>query len=379
MKRQTILLNSNYAWSLIRFRQRMIQTLTSAGHTVVVTAPAIDSTMVRRLERLGAIAVEVPMARTGFGILSDLKYFLELRKVVYNHDVDKVVNYTIKPNIWGSFAAWSTGRQSFSMITGLGFAFIPGKGIVRFIAQKLSHMLLRFATTMNKAVIFQNSDDVSDFIAAGCLGRHDKVRMINGSGVDLIEFARVPLPDAAVFIMVARFLVTKGLREFVESAIDIKRDRPDIRFLLVGETWDGPDAISVEESSRWGQQGIEMLGQLDDVRPAIAEASVFVLPSWREGTPRSVLEAMAMGRAIITTDVPGCRETVEQGVNGLLVPPRDAEALKAGMLKLADDRPQRERMGANSVRLARERFDVELVNHTLFRHLGIELSAAKEG
>ena len=171
--------------------------------------------------------------------------------------------------------------------------------------------------------------------------------------------------------MIGRLLVSKGVREYGEAALAVLRERPDCRFALVGFFDEGPDGISKQEVDRWVAGGLQYFGLLDDVRPAIREASVYVLPSYREGTPRSVLEAMAMGRAIITTDVPGCRETVVDGVNGLLVKSREIESLIAAMIRLADDSFARTRMGAASFNYARERFAVDRVNQTLLAHLGL--------
>jgi glycosyltransferase involved in cell wall biosynthesis len=191
---------------------------------------------------------------------------------------------------------------------------------------------------------------------------HGRGYVVNGSGVELQRFSPVPLPGSSTFLLIARFLVDKGIREYVEAAQQVRRNNPRARFLLVGWHDDNPSSLGDEEVNGWVELGIiEYLGRLDDVRPAIAQADVYVLPSYREGTPRTVLEAMAMGRPIITTDVPGCRQTVVEGRNGFLVPPRDASALAQAMNRFIQDGGLAARMGHESRRLAEERFDAEIV------------------
>ena len=365
-----VLLNSSYGQSLVNFRARLIEELVAAGHKVHVTAPDFDDELVAQLAGMGATAHRVPLARTGIGPLSDLQYMSSIRRLIREIGAQLVLSYTSKPNIWASLAAGSLGVRSASLITGLGYAFTEGGGAKRRLVSVASRMLYRLATARNDVVIFQNPDDRSDFIAAGCLSDPSKARLVNGSGVDLEQFAVAPLPDAPVFLMVSRLLGTKGVREYARAALALRSRRPECRFLLVGYRDEGPDGIEQGELDKWQAGGLEYLGQLADVRPAIAEASVFVLPSfYREGTPRSTLEAMAMGRPIITTDMPGCRETVIHGDNGFLVPPRDADGLLEAMQRLAADPRMRARMGAQSRSLCERRFEVGDVTRTLLDHL----------
>lgn len=378
-----VLLNSSFAQSLVNFRARLIEELVAAGHQVHVTAPDFDEDLVAQLAGLGATAHRVPLARTGIGPLSDLRYALSIRRLIRDLGAQVVVSYTSKPNIWASLVAGSAGVRSASLITGLGYAFTEGGGARRRLVSIASRILYRLATSRNYVVIFQNPDDRADFISAGCLADPSKARLVNGSGVDIDQFAVAPLPDAPVFLMVARLLGTKGVREYVRAGLALRSRRPDCRLLLVGYRDEGPDGIGLDELNEWRSAGLEYLGQLADVRPAIAEASVFVLPSYyREGTPRSTLEAMAMGRAVITTDMPGCRETVVDGENGFLVPPRDADALLEPMQRLASDPPMRARMGAQSRAFCERRFEVGDVTRTLLDHLALDripATAARTG
>jgi glycosyltransferase involved in cell wall biosynthesis len=215
--------------------------------------------------------------------------------------------------------------------------------------------------------VFQNQDDEQLFRRLGLLSRRQKVCQINGSGVDLDHFSQAPQPPGLTFLMVSRLLKDKGVREYAAAATRLKAERPDVSFRLAGYIDSSPDSISESELQELITNGVEFLGDLRDIRPAIAACSVYVLPSYREGTPRSVLAAMAMGRAIITSDAPGCRETVAHGVNGFLVQPRDSEALYRAMLKFVAEPRLTARMGKESRAIAETKYDVVNVNGDLMR------------
>jgi glycosyltransferase involved in cell wall biosynthesis len=369
--RKTVLLNASFAPSLLNFKGQLIEAMAAAGHDVHVSAPGIDPAVAARLMAIGATPHEVRLSKAGLSPAEDLAYCRQLKRLIGEIGADLVLSYTIKPNIWGSLAARSAGAASASMVTGLGYAFIEGGGVKRKLVRSASRLLYRLATDANYAVVFQNPDDEADFIAAGCLADPSKARRVNGSGVDMGWYAPAPLPDEPVFLMISRLLVNKGVREYGAAASAILARRRDARFLLAGYPDEGPDGIDPAELEAWQASGVEYLGRLDDVRPAIAAASVYVLPSYREGTPRSVLEAMAMGRPVVTTDGPGCRETVVDGDNGFLVEPRDPAALAKAMELLIDEPALRARMGANGLALCRAKYDVEQVNAVLMRHLSL--------
>ncbi|MFM8635757.1 MAG: glycosyltransferase family 4 protein [Planctomycetia bacterium] len=368
---QQVLILASYAPSLLNFRGPLLRDLGNAGHTVHVAAPDFDLALREGLEQMGAEVHETPLDRQGTGVLPDLRYFRVLRDLIRKTRPDLVLTYTIKPNIWGAFAAFLCGAPSAAMVTGLGYAFTGKGGFTQRISRFVAIVLYRLATSCNRVVVFQNPDDRNDFIAAGCLANPSKARMVNGSGVDCDHYAPAPLPDTPVFLMIARLLTNKGVREYGEAAIRLKHSRPQARCVLVGYFEEGPDSIAKADMDRWVAGGLEYVGKLDDVRPALASCSVYVLPSYREGTPRSVLEALATGRPVITCDAPGCRETVVDGLNGFLVPVGDVESLHARMAQLADDPDLRSRMAGESLRIAREKFDVGAVNSVLMRHLGL--------
>ena len=367
---KSVLVNCSFAQSLTKFRGELLAEMVRRGHRVHVTAPDFTDALRGELLSLGVTPVAITFRRTGQNPFGDLLYLLMLRRLIRVLQPDLVFNYTIKPNIWGSLAAASTGVPVASMITGVGYLLIEGTGAHRIAIQSIARALYGVALKRNFAVIFQNPDDVSDFLERDMVNA-GQVRVVHGSGVNLEYFQPAPLPEEPSFLMIARLLKTKGVHEYVEAASQLKDRNPSARFRLVGMLDDGPDAADPDLIGRFEDSNVEYLGELKDVRPALAAASIYVLPSYREGTPRSVLEAMAMGRAVVTTDVPGCRETVVDGVNGVLVPARNAAILADAMEELANDPRRRASMGNASLRRARERFDVRAVNAHLLELLGL--------
>lgn len=368
----TILFVFNFADSILAFRGNLIETCVRRGNRVVVLAPDISGDVLARLHVLGVVVVHLPIQRTGLNPWRDARTFFAIRAIVRNIKPNVVLLYTIKPIIWGSIASWTAGvRRIVPVITGLGYAFTGGKGQRRRLAGVVAAGLYRLALPCASTVLFLNPDDLKLFKRRRLLSSRAKAVVLNGEGVNLADFSVRVLPAATSFLMIARLLGDKGIREFGAAARSLKARYPDTPIRLVGYLDQSPDSIRQAELDEIVASGVEFIGRLDDVRPAIAESSVYVLPSYREGTPRSTLEAMAMGRAVVTTDAPGCRETVVEGVNGFLVPPRDAVALAAAMEKFILDPGLAARMGAESRRIAEEKYDVNLVNAEIMRHAGL--------
>jgi glycosyltransferase involved in cell wall biosynthesis len=248
------------------------------------------------------------------------------------------------------------------MITGLGYAFVSDdkKAIfVRWVVKVLYWLSLR----LNEKVFFQNEDDRALFVSLGLLPSPEHAVVVPGSGVDLEKFSLAQLPDAHNFLLIARLLRDKGIREYANAAAIVKKKYPDCSFLLVGGGDVGnPAAISKQDLDRWIHEGtLEYLGFMEDVRLAIARCKVYVLPSYREGTPRTVLEAMAMGRPIITTNVPGCREPVQDNYNGFLVPARNSVHLATAMLRMIEIPELAAIMGKRSRHIVEQRYDARVV------------------
>ena len=369
----TVALLGSYGPSLIIFRGALIRDLIARGHKVIAMAPDLGPALANQLKALGAEPLQTPMVNNSLNPISMLKSLNALRRVFAATSPDALIAYTIKPVTLGSLAAsWAGVGNIIGLITGLGFAFTEGDGARRKISRLAATFLYRRALRRNQLVIFQNPDDRDYFRQQNILGDETPSIVVPGSGVELDRFQPAPLPDKPCFLMVARLIGDKGVREFGEAARRLKQTYPEASFRLAGWFDDSPDGISRDELARMEAGGLEYLGKLDDIRPALAAASVFVLPSrYREGTPRSSLEAMAMGRAVVTTDMPGCRETVIDGDNGFLVPPRDPDALFRALEKFLIDPDLAVRMGARSRKLAEERFDVAKVNRMIIDAAGL--------
>ncbi len=354
----SVILLSSYSPSLVAFRGSLIRRLVALGREVIACGPEDASAQVAAI---GAKFEAVGPRRTSMNPAYDLLYAARLIQLFRRRRPSAVIAYTAKPVIWGCLSSWIVRVPTrVAMITGLGFAF--GEDASRVVwTRRAVRWLYRVSLARATCIIFQNPDDLREFERLGLVER-GMAHVVNGSGVELKHYSPISLPGNSTFLLIARLLADKGIREYVEAARQIRKSYPNARFLLVGWYDDNPNSLRHEEVDSWIKQGIiEFLGRLEDVRPAIAQADVFVLPSYREGTPRTVLEAMAMGRPIITTDVPGCRETVVEGVNGFLVPSRDADAVALAMCRFLAEPGLAAQMGFESQRLAESRFDAEVV------------------
>lgn len=356
-----------FADSLVNFRGALLRALVKNGHTVTACAPAASQEVLSKLSAMGVAYRDVSLSRAGLNPISDIKTFLTLIILFREIKPDVLLAYTIKPVIYGSLAARLAGVPAiYSMVTGLGYAFASGGGGGNLVS-RVAKFLYRLALKRNKHVFFQNPDDRDFFVKAKMLAQVEQAVLINGSGVDLQYFECAPEAiSPPSFLLIARLIKDKGIVEYVEAARQVKCRYPAIQFRLLGPLDSNPNAISASQISAWEAAGaITYLGGVADVRPALAACSVYVLPSYAEGLPRTVLEAMSTGRAVITTDAPGCRETVIDGENGILVPPRDAAALARAMLKLIETPGLAVHMGKAGRRLAEDKFDVHKVNSVI--------------
>jgi len=370
------LLIASFAESLTGFRGPLIAALQAKGLQVHVTAPGLSAGERIRLEleQQGLVVHDIPMQRTGMNPLADLQTVWALWRLMRNIKPDYVMGYTIKPVIYGSVAAWlARVPQRFALITGLGHTFQSTEGRPGRL-ESLVQRLYAVALSRVRTVFFQNPDDEALFRGRSILTSSISSCVVNGSGVDVASFATAPIPVGRIrFLLIARLLAGKGVRLYAEAARRVRQRHPTASFALVGWIDDNPDAIKQEELDAWVAEGtIDYLGRLADVRPSIEGCAVYVLPSYyREGTPRTVLEAMAMGRPIITTDAPGCRETVIDGDNGFLVPVKSVDALEQAMLKFIEAPELVERMGQRARQIAEEKYDVHKVNAVMLREMGI--------
>jgi glycosyltransferase involved in cell wall biosynthesis len=363
------------AASLEHFRGAMLRSMVAHGHEVLALAPEDDAGVRARLAAMGVGFATVPLGRTGVNPLRDALTVISLTRTFRAFKVDAVLVYAAKPVIYGSIAARLAGVPvRAAMITGVGSALGGRSRLRRRALSVLLRSLYRVGLRYANIVFFQNPDDERLFRSLRLVRDRSRVVQIRGSGVDLVHFSCQPFPPEPItFVMIGRLIRDKGVREYVEAARHVHRSRPDVRIQLLGPLDSNPSAISAKEIQAMRTEGIvEYLGSTSDVRPFLARAHICVLPSYGEGMPRSLLEAMAMGRAILTTDVPGCRETVEAGRNGLLVPPRDATALADAMLCMVSNLGQLEEMGRQSRALAEERFDVHAVNRAILSAMHLD-------
>jgi glycosyltransferase involved in cell wall biosynthesis len=363
--------------SLVNFRGELIKLLVANNHQVVAMASGASTEEINKINGLGAKYIDYPVERNSLNPFFDLKTLLNFIKVFKAEKPDVVLAYTIKPVIWGGIAARFFPQIKFyGLITGLGFAFQPG-GLKRTLLTTIVASLYRFSLLKAPKVIFQNPDNLQVFCDKKII-KHEQAVRVNGSGVDLSHFVKsAPTAKLFTFLTIARLLGEKGLREYAAAAAIVKQQHPDVVFQLVGPADPSPDGISIDEVNKWHKDGyIEYLGSKSDVRPCLVSCNVFVLASYHEGMPRTVLEAMATGRPILTTNVPGCKETVVDGVNGFLVEKQNIEQLVEKMCWFIENQDEWRTMADKSRELAIERFDVHKVNEELLEIM--ELKKQKE-
>lgn len=369
----TIVVLAGLADSLVNFRGPLLSELRRKGYRVIACAPEAATPVADKLLSMGVEYRSVSLQRTGMNPWFDLIALRALWQLFRELKPDVVLGYTIKPVIYGSFAACiAGGSRIFSIITGLGYAF-TGDTFKRRAINLVVRNLYSIALKRNKKVFFQNPDDLKLFLNLGLLTHREQAILINGSGVDIEHYTETPLPSGPIsFLLIARLLRDKGIAEYATAAEKLKARYPQIAFRLLGPFDTNPSAIKQSQIENWSSKGIiEYIGETTDVRPYIAESSVYVLPSYREGTPRTVLEAMAMGRPVVTTDAPGCRETVRDGDNGFLVPAGDSAALAKAMERFILEPELICRMGRRSREIAVEKYDVHKVNAVIIEAMGL--------
>lgn len=333
LQQRTIAVIANTSWYLWNFRLRLMLELHEMGYDVIAIAP--PDAYSPRLEQHGLRFVSFPLNGRGTNPMVELGALVKLHFLLHRTRPDLILSYTSKANIYSSLAARLLGIPVVNNVAGLGYAFIRS-GMLATMVKKM----YKIAFMQSAKVFFQNSDDLRLFLDDG-LVRPNVAERLPGSGVDLTHFAPVPLPVLSHkpfrFLLIARMLWDKGVGEFVEAARQVRQHRPDVGFCLLGFLdAQNPAAISRSQVEAWADEGVvTYLGATDDVRPHVANADCVVLPSYyREGVPRSLLEAASMGRPIITTDAIGCREVVVDGVNGYLCQPRDAADLADKMKRM---------------------------------------------
>jgi len=360
--------------SLVLFRGDLIKSWIKLGLSVVALSAPAREDIEREIRSIGADFKSVPLKRDSLNPLKDLGLIWKLCKIIKSEKPDMIFAYTVKPIIYSVLAAGKNSKiKYYFMVTGLGYAF-TGISLKQRVVKMLLKYLYRVAFSRSEIVFFQNSDDLAVFEDLQIMPRKKRSLIVNGSGVDTGHFGFSEYKDEneLSFLLIARLLKSKGIKEYVEAARIVKTKHHNSSFYLVGPFSAGPDGVSKTDLKAWQDEGIiNYLGYQYDVRPYIKVAGVYVLPSYREGMPRSVLEAMSMGRPIITTDVPGCRDTVIDGVNGYLVPVKNSEALAEAMEKFILAPGLINRMGRKSRLIAEEKFDVQKINRIILEEMNL--------
>ncbi len=378
---------ANTAFNIYNFRLGLINALKKEGHHVIAIAPKDEYTDLLKQNNIEFIEVQ-NLARKGTNPFNDLKLLNEFRKIYKQQQLDVVLQYTIKPNIYGTLAATFTNTKTICTVTGLGYTFLNNS-----IASKVAHSLYRFAFSFADKVLFQNNDDIEIFVSNKLVDKH-KVQLVAGSGIDIQKFhpdfcskkneatvivnevkqsfdstdGFLPRHDGVVrFLMIARLLKDKGIYEYVEAAKQILQKNENVEFHVLGDIDnDNPTAIKKEELEDWiRQKSIIYHAHTKDTRPFICATDCVVLPSYREGMPRVILEGMAMGKPCITTDAPGCKDAVIDGESGFLCKTADVISLKESMERfISAEETYKIQIGINARKRAENTFSTEAVNLT---------------
>jgi glycosyltransferase involved in cell wall biosynthesis len=349
---------SSQAFSIVNFRGPLIEAMATKGVLVFALAPDYNDQNRDEVRKLGAIPIDISIRRAGFNPFIDLIDMFRLFAVLRKLQPDVLLGYFIKPVIFGMTAAWlARVPYRVALIEGLGFVFTSSVTLKRRLLKRLVSWMYRLALLTVDRAVFLNADDVHEFLS-NRLVNSKKVLNLQGIGVDLSYWLPAnPVLAPITFLLTARLLREKGVLEYVDAARKVKRTYPNVRFFLLGALDVNPTSLTENELQTWvAEKLIEWPGHVA-VRPWLEQTSVFVLPSYREGLPRSTQEAMAMAKPIITTDVPGCRDTVTNNVNGFLIPARNADALTQAMLKFIENPELIGQMGRQSRLIAEARFD----------------------
>lgn len=362
-----IVVLSSHTPSLYWFRNDMMKAFCEKGHTVYALGNEDEQKWASGFYEQGIKYKQIYVQRNGMNPLSDLKTLRSITKALKEIKPDKIFTYQAKTIIYGTIAANNLGiTEVYPLIAGLGSVFL-NDGLKTKVVRKILMTEYRYSMRKCPAVFFQNSDDLRVFQQMKVI-KNQNVAMLHGSGVSLEKFSVQPMPENFAFICISRLIRDKGVYEYLEACKIVKEKNPRVRCLLVGPYDSNPSSLKPEELQPFIDDGvIEYFGEQSDVVPYLKQSSVFVLPSYREGTPKTVLEAMACGRPTITTNAPGCRETVEDRINGLLVPVKDVEQLTLAMQYMIDHPKELTEMAKNARSKAEQVFDVNKVNEKIIK------------
>lgn len=367
-----VMVLSSYAPTLFIFREDMMAAMIKNGHEVIAAAPESEKEWENEFKKRNIKYVSIKgIERTGSNPFKDIKGFLSILKVIKREKPDKIIAYQAKTIVYGCMAAKILNVNGiFALMGGLG-SIIRSKNS-KSLAKTILKIEYKIAFKACKKVFFQNKDDCNEAVSTGLI-ENNKIEMINGSGVNLKKFTNKQLPKEPIFLFVGRLLKDKGIMEYIEAAKLVKDRYPEARVQILGSFDTNPTAIKEEEIYKYVNRGlIEYLGTTSDVRPYLEKCQAFVLPSYHEGTSKSMLEAMATGRPIITTDAPGCKEPVVDGVNGFLVPVGNAGKLAEKMMWMIENQDKVGEMAQESLKICRDKYDVKIVNDVILKTMNLK-------
>ena len=365
-----VMILSSFAAANFYFREDMIKAIVDKGHEVVVAAPEPVEDWKDRFFEIGVKYVSIShLEKNGVNPFKDTLAFFSLLDSIRKEKPDKIFAYHAKTIVYGTVAASILGvKDIYIFFGGLGSVI---NGNENGLISKILRLQYKAAIKRSRKVFLQNEDDIKKLLSLK-LVKEEQIVRINGSGVNLEKFQKKPLPEDFTFLFVGRIIRDKGVLEYISAAKEVKTIYPNIRVQIIGYFDTNPSAITLDDLKPYIEDGtIEYLGYHEDVRPFLEKCTVFVLPSYHEGTPKSVLEAMAIGRPIITTDTVGCRETVINGLNGFLVPVKDSNALADRMIWMIENPEQLKEMAKESRKLCEEKFDVRKVNEVILSTMGL--------
>lgn len=367
-----IVIAASYGPSLIKFRGNLIKKWVSRGHDVVCISIEPAEEMAEQIKQLGASYYCVAGDRTGTSVFGGFKMISDYKKAFDEIKPDLVFLYMSKPIAFGGIAAIQCKIKRIAVFqTGLEIAFYS-KGLKNYLLRILLKTIYKYVQKHCETVFFMCHEDERKMLEWG-LVKKEQVCYVDGSGVDMSHFVKSKLPEAPIVLMIARLVWSKGIREYIEAAKIIKPKYPNAEFLLVGGMDENSEALKQDEIDLLQKEKIiKYYGYQDDVRPYLDMCSIFVLPSYHEGKGTSILEAQAVGRPVITTTAPGCSETVIDGYNGYLVPPKDGKALAEKILNLVENAAKREEMAENAYAFCKKTFDVNIINNNICERLEIK-------
>lgn len=367
-----IMVISSETSTMFFYRKDMMLEFLRQGNQVVAAGDAPEDKWGKAYEEIGVRYRQFYVKRNGLNPADDIKTLASLKKLIAEEKPDKIFAYHSKSVVYGSIAAKMNDiDEMYALIAGLG-SIIRGSGFKNSIIRTVLKSEYKYAFKLCKAVITHNSEDRQLLLDEKFTKDAAKVKTVNGSGVNLEKFMYSETEKTNIFLFIARLIGDKGIREYMRAAEIVKGSHPEAVFRIVGPYDTNPSAIKPEDVEKYVSAGtIEYVGELSDVTPQLNECMVFVLPSYHEGTPKTVLEAMATGRPVITTDVPGCRAAVKDGVNGYLVPAKNAEALAEKMIYMLEHFDEAVELGNTGRKIAEDKYDAVKVNRSILKIMNI--------